>query len=120
MRCCVKTLPVIVYDNSFADEPCRRVDPRFKFYDMGGDILQNDMLEADSAWMVSSFASWLLQCYEYPRSAFDVNVLGTFNVMEVVSGWMQRLVYRRRLYGDAISEPMTEEHPLITKIFTDY
>ena len=27
-------------------------------------------------------ALWLLQCHDYPRSAFDVNVRGTFNVME--------------------------------------
>ena len=26
-------------------------------------------------------ALWLLQCHEYPRAAFDVNVHGTFNVM---------------------------------------
>ena len=27
-------------------------------------------------------ALWLLQCHEFPRAAFDVNIRGTFNVME--------------------------------------
>ena len=27
-------------------------------------------------------ALWLLQCHEFPRTAFDVNIRGTFNVLE--------------------------------------
>ena len=27
-------------------------------------------------------ALWLLQCHEFPRTAFDVNIRGTFNVIE--------------------------------------
>jgi len=27
-------------------------------------------------------ALWLLQCHEYPRAAFDVNIRGTFNVLK--------------------------------------
>ena len=52
---------------------------------MGGDILQNDILESaiEKADGVFHFAAlWLLQCHEYPRSAFDVNIKGTFNVMD--------------------------------------
>lgn len=29
-------------------------------------------------------ALWLLHCYDYPRSAFEVNIGGTFNVLEGV------------------------------------
>ena len=60
-------------------------DPRVKIYDVGGDILQTDILESalDGADGVFHLAAlWLLQCHEFPRSAFDVNVRGTFNVME--------------------------------------
>jgi UDP-glucose 4-epimerase len=57
---------------------------------------------------------WLLQCYEFPRSAFEVNIKGTFNVLEAcVANNVKRLVYSSSasVYGDAIEEPMTESHP---------
>jgi len=65
-------------------------------------------------------ALWLLQCHEYPRSAFDVNVRGTFNVMEAcVAKGVERLVYSSSasVYGDAVSEPMDEDHPFNNKNF---
>src|SRR6201982_3563436 len=60
-------------------------DGRVKIYDVGGDILQTDILGAALAGADGVFhlaALWLLQCHEFPRSAFDVNVRGTFNAME--------------------------------------
>ena len=65
-------------------------------------------------------ALWLLQCHEFPRSAFDVNVRGTFNVMEAcVADDVKRLVYSSSasVYGDAVEEPMTEDHPFNNKNF---
>jgi UDP-glucose 4-epimerase len=59
-------------------------------------------------------ALWLLQCHEFPRSAFDVNIRGTFNVIEAcIKNNIKRLVYSSSasVYGDAIEEPMTEDHP---------
>jgi UDP-glucose 4-epimerase len=98
-------------------------DPRVKIYDIGGDILQTDILEsafqgADGVFHLA--ALWLLQCHEYPRSAFDVNIRGTFNVMEAcVSKGVKRLVYSSSasVYGDAVEEPMNEEHPFNNKNF---
>jgi len=118
---------VIVYDNfvrgRMENLAKARLDSRFKVYDIGGDILQTDILEAAMRGVDGVFhlaALWLLQCHEFPRSAFDVNVLGTFNVMEacIMTG-VQRLVYSSSasVYGDAISEPMTEEHPFNNKNF---
>ena len=55
-----------------------------------------------------------------PRSAFDVNVRGTFNVMEAcVNKGVKRLVYSSSasVYGDAVEEPMTEDHPFNNKNF---
>jgi UDP-glucose 4-epimerase len=98
-------------------------DPRVKIFDVGGDILQTDILEAalDGADGVFHFAAlWLLQCHEFPRSAFDVNVRGTFNVMEAcVKKGVKRLVYSSSasVYGDAVREPMDEEHPFNNKNF---
>ena len=98
-------------------------DPRVKIFDIGGDIMQTDILEAalDSADGVFHLAAlWLLQCHEFPRSAFDVNVRGTFNVMEAcVKKGVKRLVYSSSasVYGDAVREPMDEEHPFNNKNF---
>ena len=98
-------------------------DPRVRIFDIGGDILQTDIMEAafDGADGVFHFAAlWLLQCHEFPRSAFDVNVQGTFNVMAAcVKKGVKRLVYSSSasVYGDAVSEPMTEDHPFNNQNF---
>lgn len=98
-------------------------DPRVNIYDVGGDIMQTDILESvlDGADGVFHLAAlWLLQCHEYPRSAFDTNVRGTFNVMEAcVKKGVQRLVYSSSasVYGDAVTEPMNEDHPFNNKNF---
>ena len=118
---------VIVFDNfvrgRLENLESARQDPRFKVYDIGGDILQSDILQAAMQGIDGVFhlaALWLLQCHEFPRSAFDVNVRGTFNVMEAcVNADVRRLVYSSSasVYGDAVSEPMTEDHPFNNKNF---
>ncbi|MCF6303053.1 MAG: NAD-dependent epimerase/dehydratase family protein [Devosiaceae bacterium] len=98
-------------------------DPRVRIYDVGGDITQTDILESalEGADGVFHFAAlWLLQCHEFPRAAFDVNVAGTFNVMEAcVKQGVKRLVSSSSasVYGDAVSEPMDEDHPFNNKNF---
>jgi UDP-glucose 4-epimerase len=118
---------VLVYDNFVRGRVENLTnalkDPRVKIFDVGGDILQTDILEAafDGADGVFHFAAlWLLQCHDFPRSAFDVNVRGTFNVMEAcVKKGVKRLVYSSSasVYGDAVEEPMTEEHPFNNQNF---
>ncbi|MSR00803.1 MAG: NAD-dependent epimerase/dehydratase family protein [Gammaproteobacteria bacterium] len=118
---------VVVYDN-FVRGRVENLnsalkDPRVKIYDIGGDILQTDILDsalkgADGVFHLA--ALWLLQCHEYPRSAFDTNVRGTFNVMEsCVKNGVKRLVYSSSasVYGDAVEEPMTEGHPFNNQNF---
>jgi len=98
-------------------------DSRVKIYEVGGDICQTDILDAAMKGMDGVFhfaALWLLQCHEYPRSAFDVNVRGMFNVLEgCVANKIKRLVYSSSasVYGDAVEEPMTEDHPFNNKNF---
>ena len=118
---------IVVYDNFVrgSKENLRQAlkDPRVKIFEIGGDIMQTDILEAafDGADGVFHFAAlWLLQCHEFPRSAFDVNVRGTFNVMEAcVKKGVKRLVYSSSasVYGDAVREPMDEDHPFNNKNF---
>jgi UDP-glucose 4-epimerase len=98
-------------------------DPRVKIFDIGGDICQTDILDAAMKGMDGVFhlaALWLLQCHEFPRAAFDVNVRGTFNVLEAcVANAIKRLVYSSSasVYGDAVEEPMTEDHPFNNQNF---
>ena len=118
---------IIVFDNmARGSEENLQValrDSRVKIFDVGGDILQTDVLQSalkDADGVFHFAALWLLQCHEFPRSAFDVNIRGTFNVMEAcVSQGIERLVYSSSasVYGDAISEPMDEDHPYNNKNF---
>ena len=92
-------------------------DPRVNIFGLGGDLLHRDIMDAamkDIDGVFHFAALWLLHCHDYPRSAFEVNVGGTFNVLEAcVNNGVKRLVYSSSasVYGDAIEEPMTEEHP---------
>ncbi|MEA2039144.1 MAG: SDR family NAD(P)-dependent oxidoreductase [Thermodesulfobacteriota bacterium] len=112
---------VIIYDNF-----CRGTmdnlkealkDPRCRVFEIGGDILQTDILDAAMKGVdgvIHLAALWLLQCHEFPRAAFDVNIHGAFNVLEAcVANNIGRLVYSSSasVYGDAVLEPMTEDHP---------
>jgi len=112
---------VIVYDNfcrgTYENLHEALKDPRCRIFEIGGDILQTDVLNSamkDVDGVVHLAALWLLQCYEFPRAAFDVNIRGTFNVLEsCVANNVKRLVYSSSasVYGDAVEEPMTEDHP---------
>jgi UDP-glucose 4-epimerase len=65
-------------------------------------------------------AMWLLHCKDFPRTAFHVNIEGTFNVLEAcVKNNVKRLVYSSSasVYGDASEVPMTETHPFNNKNF---
>jgi UDP-glucose 4-epimerase len=118
---------ILVYDNFVRGREENLTDalrdPRVRIYDVGGDILQTDILEAalKGADGVFHFAAlWLLQCHEFPASAFDVNVRGAFNVMDAcVRQGVERLVYSSSasVYGDAVTEPMTEDHPFNNQNF---
>lgn len=118
---------IIVYDNF-----CRGTrenlavalnDKRVRIYDVGGDICQTDILDSAMKgvdYVIHLAALWLLQCHEYPRAAFDVNIAGTFNVLEAcVKNGVKKLVYSSSasVYGDAIEEPMTEDHPYNNRTF---
>ena len=118
---------ILIYDNMTrgSEKNLKNAlsDKRVKISDIGGDILQSDILEKSlrGADGVFHFAAlWLLQCHEFPRAAFDVNVKGTFNVMEAcLKNSVKRLVYSSSasVYGDAVTEPMKEDHPFNNKNF---
>ena len=85
-----------------------------------GDIdLLNDAMK-DMDIVVHLAAMWLLHCRDYPRTAFNVNIQGTFNVLEAcVKNKIERLIYSSSasVYGDAIEVPMKETHPFNNRNF---
>jgi UDP-glucose 4-epimerase len=59
-------------------------------------------------------ALWLLHCQDNPRDGFEVNLTGTFNLLEACRDeGVRRLVFSSSasVYGDAVEEPMSESHP---------
>ena len=58
-------------------------------------------------------ALWLYECVHEPRSAIEVNIVGTFNVIEAAQhAGVKKTVYSSSasVYGDALETPMTEDH----------
>jgi UDP-glucose 4-epimerase len=93
-------------------------DPRVNIFEAGGNICHIDLLNGALAGIDGVFhfaALWLLQCAEFPRAAFEVNVGGLYNVLEAcVRRGVSRLVFSSSasVYGEAEHEPITEDHPL--------
>ena len=112
---------VVVYDNF--SRGCREnlaaaaSDPRVSVFPLGGNVLDRDILDRAFAGVdavVHLAALWLLHCHEFPESAFEVNIRGTFNVLEACRRHkVQKLIYSSSasVYGDAVMEPMAEDHP---------
>jgi UDP-glucose 4-epimerase len=59
-------------------------------------------------------ALWLYECVHKPRWAVEINIVGTWNVVEAaVAAGVKKVVYSSSasVYGDAAFIPMTEDHP---------
>lgn len=118
---------VVVYDNlargkkEYLEDQLK--DPRCSMFPFGGDIRETDILDEamkDKDYVISLAAMWLLHCKDYPRTAFDVNIAGTFNVLEAcVKNNIKKLIWSSSasVYGDAVELPMTESHPFNNKNF---
>ena len=112
---------IVVYDNfsrgTLENLQAAQRDRRVSVFPHGGDVLQTDLLDAAVAGadaVIHLAALWLMHCHEYPQSAFEVNIRGTFNVLEACRRHkVGKLVYSSSasVYGDAVEEPMTENHP---------
>jgi len=118
---------VVIYDNFARGNPDYLVkqltDPRCSIFKNGGDIRDTDILNdavSKVDYVICLAAMWLLHCKDYPRTAFDVNIKGTFNVLEAcVKNNIKKLVWSSSasVYGDAVELPMTESHPYNNKNF---
>ncbi|MED7787557.1 NAD-dependent epimerase/dehydratase family protein [Francisella sp. 19X1-34] len=118
---------VIIFDN-FARGKMANIqdsleDERCSIFPYGGDIREVDVLDKAMEGVDYVFhlaAMWLLHCKDFPRTAFDVNVAGTFNVLEAcVKHKVKKLIYSSSasVYGDAVEVPMKEDHPFNNKNF---
>jgi UDP-glucose 4-epimerase len=118
---------VVIYDN-FARGKMDNIghslkDERCSIFPLGGDIRETDILDKameGADYVIHLAAMWLLHCKDFPRTAFDVNIGGTFNVLEAcVKHKVKKLIYSSSasVYGDAVEVPMTEEHPFNNKNF---
>ena len=118
---------VVVYDNfargkkDYLKEQLK--DSRCSIFPIGGDVREIDILNAamkGKDYVISLAAMWLLHCKDYPRTAFEVNIAGTFNILEAcVKNKIKKLVWSSSasVYGDAVELPMTENHPFNNKNF---
>lgn len=118
---------VTVYDNfargqkEYLTEQLK--DSRCSIFPVGGDIRDIDILDSaikGKDYVICLAAMWLLHCKDYPRTAFEVNIAGTFNVFEAcVKHNIKKLVWSSSasVYGDAVELPMTESHPFNNKNF---
>lgn len=118
---------VIVYDNFSRGKRDNLTpyteDPRLSLYQNGADIRDVDLLDdamRGCDYVFHLAAMWLLHCKDFPRTAFHVNIEGTFNVLEVcVKNNIKCLVYSSSasVYGDAVEVPMLENHPFMNRNF---
>jgi UDP-glucose 4-epimerase len=118
---------VVIYDN-FARGKMENIsdslkDDRCSVFPLGGDVRDTDILNAamkEVDYVFHLAAMWLLHCKDFPRTAFDVNIKGTFNVLEAcANNNIKKLIYSSSasVYGDAIQVPMTEDHPFNNRNF---
>jgi UDP-glucose 4-epimerase len=76
------------------------------------DALKRELAGIDGVFLLASL--WLGECVNDPRQAWEVNTLGTWNVVEACrNAGIKRIVYSSSasVYGNARVTPMTEEHP---------
>lgn len=118
---------VTVYDNltrgKISNLSESLTDSRCRIFPDGGDIRDTDVLKRATEGVdgvIHLAAMWLLHCKDYPRTAFDVNIGGTFNVLETcVQNGVKRFIYSSSasVYGDAVEVPMLETHPFNNRNF---
>lgn len=110
---------IIVYDNFYRGNMgnLKEAIKNEKVTIIEGSITDREKLrktlkDADGVFLLASL--WLGECVNDPRSAWEVNVLGTWNVVEACRDFkVSRIVYSSSasVYGNALETPMTEDHP---------
>ena len=110
---------IVVLDNFVRGKPANLraalADPRVTLVE--GSILDKPLLARlleGTDYVFHLAALWLYECVHEPRKALEVNVEGTYNVVEAAqAAGVKKVVYSSSasVYGNARTLPMTEEHP---------
>lgn len=88
-----------------------------------GDLRDKEMmLDAMEGcdYVFHEAAAWLRRCQTWPRMSVDVNIIGTFNVLEAcVEKGVKKLVAASSssVYGDGLYLPTDEKHPYNNDLF---
>jgi UDP-glucose 4-epimerase len=110
---------IVVFDNftrgKMDNLKAAQKDPRVRL--VRGSILDLAVLREEMKGIDYVFhlaALWLHECVHQPRAGVEVNVLGTFNVMEAAhQAGVKKVIYSSSasVYGNALTVPMKEDHP---------
>jgi UDP-glucose 4-epimerase len=110
---------IVVLDNFVRGAPHNLADasqdPRVRIVE--GSITDVELLGelmVNTDYVFHLAALWLYECVHQPRSALEVNIVGTYNVVEAAQrAGVKKVIYSSSasVYGDALVTPMTEEHP---------
>jgi UDP-glucose 4-epimerase len=98
-------------------------DERVKLFEVKGDLTHLDEVvratqNIDGVFHLASLC--LAHCQEFPRSALDVNIVGTYNLLEACfKNNVKRIIFASSssIYGNAVYSPMDENHPLENRNF---
>ena len=116
---------VVVYDSLIRGRPehLERARANGDVSRVQGDLRDRDALRdavKGSDYVFHQAAAWLRQCQEEPRLSLEVNVVGTFNLLEAcVEFGVKKLVAASSssVYGEGVYLPTDEEHPLKHDLF---
>jgi UDP-glucose 4-epimerase len=118
---------IIIFDNfirgGFSNVQAALQDERVELFSVKGDITHLDELHEATKGVECVFhlaSLCLAHCQDYPRSGLDVNVVGTYNVLEAcVRNSVRRVIFASSssVYGNAVYSPMDEKHPMENRNF---
>ena len=116
---------VIVYDSLIRGQAGHIADAisRGEVQLIRADIRDRDQLQKVMPgvdYVFHQAAAWLRQCQTEPRLSVDVNIVGTFNVLEAcVDHGVKKLVAASSssVYGEGLYLPTDEDHPYNNDLF---
>lgn len=117
---------IVAFDNMVRGKESNLDDARAAGGDVDlilGDITDREGLAKafDGAdYVFHQAALWLLECEQAPRKALEINVMGTFNVLEAcVSAGVKKAVVASSssVYGEGLYLPTDEAHPFNNDLF---
>ena len=118
---------IVIFDNFIRGVP-RNIskalrNDKVELFRVKGDTTHIDELYevVDGVDGVFHLAALCLEyCQEFPRSGLNINVVGTFNLLDAcVRNGVKRVIYASSssIYGNAVYSPMDEDHPYENRNF---